>query len=118
MAAAADDWTATLHDARPRTPSHRSLWAGAVATYGIGDATLTAVGLAIGAVEMNPALTGFVGSHGFTGIIAVKLAALIVFAGVYRAIGRPANVGVPAGLLALGTAATVWNVAVCLGVVA
>ncbi|MFO7834790.1 MAG: hypothetical protein R6V31_12285 [Halohasta sp.] len=79
------------------------LWVIAVAFFGVGDLTTTAVGLQFaGVVEAGPVVGPVVNRFGIAGIGVVKL---LVFAGSYglwRAIPAPTVSAFPSGSLSSG----------------
>ena len=90
-----------------------ALWATAVAFFGVGDLTTTAVGLGFaGVVEAGPVVGPVVDQYGIAGIGLVKL---LVFAGSYglwRAVPAPHRLGIPLGIAVVGVGVTGWNIAV------
>jgi len=91
----------------------KHLWGLAVATFGVGDAVTTEVGLDIdGVVEENETAkkAGLVSSAETIGVS--KLAMLAGAGLAYTAVPEPHNKGIPVGLTALGTAVTIHNITV------
>ena len=86
------------------------LWLGAFLFYGVGDFTTTLIGLRFPTIaEASPVAAWVIRTVGLWGIIPVKVASLAAFFGLWAAIPRPVNTGVPLGLCATGFLATLWN---------
>ncbi|SDQ25849.1 hypothetical protein [Natronobacterium texcoconense] len=99
------DWALAL-------PSvHHSLWILAVLTYGIGDlaSTLYFVSTAP-VVEAHPIAAHVTASVGHGILVPWKMAAFLLFYGLYRITPSDYRIGVPIGLVLLGGAVTAWNV--------
>lgn len=88
----------------------RALWLVAVASYGVGDAATTTVGLWTGAgAEAGPLATALVVRYGLAGLFGLKVGSLLVFYLLWRLAPAPARVAVPLALAVVGVAVSVWN---------
>ncbi|WP_253738570.1 hypothetical protein [Halohasta salina] len=87
-----------------------ALWVVAVAFFGVGDLTTTAVGLQFpGVVEAGPVVGPVVDRYGIAGIGLVKCLVLAGSYGLWRAVPTPHRLGVPLGLAVVGVGVTGWN---------
>lgn len=93
------------------------LWYAAVSTFGVGDAATTAAGISVGAVEAHPASEAVLGAAGVVGMVAVKVAVICLLYAAYRAAPEDINVGVPLGLVLIGSTIVGWNAAVIAAVI-
>lgn len=86
------------------------VWLGAVATYGLGDVLTTALFLSM---EMNheshPVVASAIGDLGLWILLPWKLAVLAAFVALYRFSPEDVRIGVPVGLLLLGSLIVAWN---------
>lgn len=92
-------------------------WWVAIAFFGVGDLLTTDIAIESGTVgEANPIVRHLLDAFGFGGFVALKILAFALSYGVWRAVGRPNNVGVPFALSAIGIAFSLWNLIIAVGV--
>lgn len=92
-------------------------WAAALLTYGLGDVTTTAIGLSVGATEMNPVIGEVLAAFGIAGFVGVKAIEFGAGYAIYRrAPGRYA-VAVPVYIAAVGAFAVAWNLQIFVEVI-
>jgi hypothetical protein len=88
-------------------------WTIVLALYIVGDSVTTAVSLhGLGLAEANPLVAALVATVGVWGLLVAKLAAVLGYYLLWRALPSPYAVGVPLALATLGAAATGWNLIV------
>ena len=98
----------------PSSPvTHRWIWAFVGVFFVGGDLGTTGVGYVIpGVAEWNPSIAMVVDTHGFVGMISLKLIAVLGAFLLYRVAPRPHNVAVPLGFVVVGVGVTTWNLVV------
>jgi len=95
------------------TEANRTLWIVGIAIYVVGDTLTTSLGVNAGAVESNPVVAHLLQSVGILGVLALKLAVVTVAAlGYQYIVSREARIGIPLGLIAVGTIITASNLLV------
>ncbi|WP_435194977.1 DUF5658 family protein [Natronomonas sp. EA1] len=93
----------------------RRLWVAAVLTYGVGDLVTTYIGLATDrGAEAGPIAGAFVGSHGYLGLVVLKLLTFGLFYLVWRVAHTRGKIAVPLAVTLVGTVVTLWNTSVLL----
>ena len=104
---------ATIVETARRLDDRRvAVWAVAVVAYGVGDLATTWYGLRTGAArEVGPLAAPLLAGSGLAGMVALKVASLVLIYAVWRATPRPVRVGSPLALVACGVAVTAWNLA-------
>lgn len=91
----------------------RTLWAYALLLFVVADTVLTIVSLQYLPVhEIGPVASALVARFGVMMLVPLKLAAVDLFAIFWWITPRPHRVGIPVGLIAIGSVVTVWNGAV------
>lgn len=96
--------------------AHRSLWAVALLTFGAGDVLSTVLFIHLGLnSEAHPLSAYLIGKTGLWAIPLLKVAAIGVFAVIYRLCPGEWSIGVPIGLTLIGVVVTVWNCVTSLG---
>ncbi len=94
----------------------RLLWAAAVVLYGVGDTVTTFWGLSTGGVaEAGPVAAPFIDTYGRYALVGVKVVVFGVFFGVWRLLRGPGRAAVPAALIVVGAAVSLWNLTVIVG---
>lgn len=94
----------------------RGLWLAALCTYGVGDLATTFLGLATNrGAEAGPIAAAFVGSHGYPGLVLLKLLTFGFFYLVWRLAHTRGKIAVPLAVTVVGVAVTGWNTYVLLG---
>lgn len=97
----------------PLPTPHRNLWLVAILTFGIGDVVTTSVGLRHqGVHELHPISERILGVAGPAGMVATKLLLFILAYAAYRASPRDVRIGIPIGLVLLGSLVVVNNLRV------
>ncbi|ELY65094.1 hypothetical protein C490_14030 [Natronobacterium gregoryi SP2] len=95
------------------------MWLLAVATYGIGDLSSTLYFVSTTpVVEVHPIAASVTDAVGHWILVPWKLAALLLFYGLYRVTPSDYRIGVPIGLFLLGSVVTIWNVSLSVRVAA
>jgi uncharacterized BrkB/YihY/UPF0761 family membrane protein len=91
--------------------NHERVWIGALATFGVGDVATTVAFLLVGAnFEGHPLAATMIDGYGLAALIPLKIVAFVLFYILYRFVPDDICVGVPLGLLLLGSVITVWNI--------
>jgi hypothetical protein len=100
-----------------RSPPARACWLVALAAFGVLDVALTLVGVGTGlATEAHPLAAALLRQYGLWTLPVWKLAVVAGFYGLYVAVPRTYDLGVPLGLAILGVGTALWNAAVLLAV--
>lgn len=95
--------------------SPRALWSLAIVFFVVGDLLTTGIGLASGQIaEVGPIGAPVVNHYGFVGMVALKLVVVGLSYLAWRWISDPERIGIPLGLLFVGTLVTGWNALVVL----
>lgn len=98
--------------AGPLNTNQLTLWVGALLLYGLGDLVTTTVGLSQqGIAEIGPVAGPVVDAYGTTGLVGLKSATLLGSYAAWRLVSGPHRIGIPLGLVVVGTAVTGWNTA-------
>ena len=86
------------------------LWIGAILLYGGGDTVTTLWGLSReGVAETGPFVGPLIVRYGVSGLFVAKGVSLAAFGLAWYLLWKPTRVAVPAALLVVGGAVTVWN---------
>lgn len=92
---------------------HRVIWACVGVFFVVGDLGTTVLGhLVPGVLEWNPTITAVLNTHGFLGLLTLKVLAVLGALFLYRVAPRPHDVAVPLGFAVVGMGVTVWNLVV------
>lgn len=99
--------------------SGSQLWLAAILTFGVGDFVTTGAGLSVpGIKEAGPVAGLLLQQYGIAAILWLKVLCFALAYAMWVVVPRPHRLGIPLGLIFVGTLVTGWNTAVVLTVVA
>ena len=87
----------------------REFWALTLLFFVVGDILTTAVGLSLGAVELNPLLSPLIEEFVLLAMVPLKLAALVLSYGAWLLLSHDHCVLIPGSLAVIGILVTAWN---------